>query len=90
VEWVRQTEQPIVGAPAYVNGEIAYGEGNTFEVINAANGQLLYSYQLPAAVYGAVSVARSQFYVGDLNGAVYASGWEPRQRPPPTQLSRLP
>ncbi len=74
VEWVRQTEQPIVGAPAYVNGMIAYGEGNTFEVLNAANGQLLYSYQLPAATYGAVSVARSQFYVGDLNDDVYAFG----------------
>ncbi|HUD17188.1 MAG TPA: PQQ-binding-like beta-propeller repeat protein, partial [Acidimicrobiales bacterium] len=82
VEWVRQTEQPIVGAPAYVNGEIAYGEGNTFEVINAANGQLLYSYQLPAAVYGAVSVARSQFYVGDLNGAVYAFGLGTPATPP--------
>ena len=73
-EWVRQTEQPVIGAPAYVNGMVAYGEGNTFEVLNAANGQLLYSYQLPATTYGAVSVARSQFYVGTLNGSVYAFG----------------
>ncbi len=74
VKWVRQTEQAIIGAPAYVNGEIGYGEGNTFEVVNATNGQLLYSYQLPAATYGAVSVARSQFYVGDLNDDLYAFG----------------
>ncbi len=74
VKWVHQTEQAIIGAPAYVNGLVAYGAGNTFEVVNAANGQLLYSYQLPALTYGAVSVARSQFYVGDLNGAVYAFG----------------
>ncbi len=82
VEWVRQTEQPIIGAPAYVNGMIAYGEGNTFEVVNAANGQLLYSYQLPAAVYGAVSVAQSQFYVGDLNDDVYAFGLGTPTTPP--------
>jgi len=74
VKWVRQTDQAIIGAPAYVNGMIAYGEGNTFEVVNAANGQLLYSYKLPAMTYGAVSVARSQFYVGDLDSHVYAFG----------------
>ncbi len=82
-EWIRQTEQPIVGAPAYVNGMIGYGEGSTFEVVNAANGQLLYSYQLPAAVYGATSVARSQFYIGDLNGDVYAFGLNSSTASPP-------
>ena len=82
-EWIRQTEQPIIGAPAYVNGLIGYGEGNTFEVVNAANGQLLYSYQLPAATYGAVSVARSQFYVGDLNDDLYAFGLNSSTTTPP-------
>jgi outer membrane protein assembly factor BamB len=82
-QWVRQTQQPIIGSPAYVNGMIGYGEGNTFEVVNAANGQLLYSYQLPATTYGAVSVARSQFYVGDLNGAVYAFGLNSSTVTPP-------
>ncbi len=66
--WRSQTEQPILGSPAYVNGMIGVAEGNTFEVLNAANGTLLYCYVLPALTYGAISVARSQFYVGDLNG----------------------
>ena len=65
VLWSRQTEGPILGSPAYVNGMIGLVEGSTFEVLNAANGQLLYSYVLPGPSYGAVSVARSQFYVGD-------------------------
>ena len=82
-KWVRQTEQPIVGSPAYVNGLIGYGEGNTFEVVNASNGQLLYSYQLPAATYGAVSVARSQFYIGDLNKDLYAFGLPGSTTTPP-------
>ncbi len=74
VNWSRQTEGPIVAAPAYVNGMLAEAEGNTFEVLNAATGTLLYSYVLPAPVYGAVSIARSQFYVGDVNGREYAFG----------------
>ena len=68
VVWSRQTEQPVLGSPAEVNGMIGLAEGNTFEVINACTGTLLYSHVLPATVYGAVSVARSQFYVGAVDG----------------------
>lgn len=72
--WVRQTDQPILGSPAYVNGMIGEVEGSTFEVVNASNGALLYSYVLPATVYGGVSIAQSQFYVGALDGKLYAFG----------------
>jgi outer membrane protein assembly factor BamB len=74
VLWSRQTEGPILGSPAYVNGMIGLVQGSTFEVLNAANGQLLYSYLMPGPAYGAVSVARSQFYVGDYNDDLYAFG----------------
>ncbi len=83
VLWTHPTEGPVIGSPAYVNGEIAYGQGNTFEVINAANGQLLYSYVLPGPTFSSVSVARSQFYVGDINGSVYAFGIPGTPPPPP-------
>ena len=81
--WSRQTEQPILGSPAYVNGMIGETEGNTFEVLNASSGALLYSYVLPAPVYGAVSVARSQFYVGDTNDDLYAFGLPGSTTTPP-------
>lgn len=84
VLWVRQTEQPIVGSPAYVNGMIGEVEGTTFEVVDASNGQLLYSYPLGAVAYGAVSIAHSQFYVGAADGNLYAFGLGP---PPPTPPS---
>ena len=74
VLWSRQTEGAILGSPAYVNGMIAEAEGSTFEVLNAATGALLYSYQLPAPVYGAVSVARGKFFVNAQNGVLYAFG----------------
>jgi outer membrane protein assembly factor BamB len=83
VEWSRQTDQPILGTPAYVNGMIGLVEGSTFEVVNAANGQLLYSYVLPSAVYGAVSVAYGQFYVGTISGVLYAFGQGSAPATPP-------
>jgi outer membrane protein assembly factor BamB len=70
VLWTRQTEQPIIGAPAYVNGMLAEVQGSTFEVLNASTGALLYSYQLKAASESAVSVAYGRFYVGALDGTV--------------------
>ena len=81
--WSRQTEGPILGSPAYVNGMISEVEGSTFEVLNAATGALLYSYQLPAPVYGAVSVARGMFFVDAANGDLYAFGQERVAGPPP-------
>lgn len=81
--WTRQTDSAVVGSPAYVNGLIGLVEGSTFEVVNAANGALLYSYALPAPVYGAVSVARSQFYVGAMDGKLYAFGLGAAPAAPP-------
>jgi outer membrane protein assembly factor BamB len=83
VLWSRQTEGAVIGSPAYVNGMIGLVQGSTFEVLNAANGQLLFSYVLPAPAYGAVSVARSQFYVGDFNDDMYAFGLPGTLAPPP-------
>ncbi|MGO8956361.1 MAG: PQQ-binding-like beta-propeller repeat protein [Streptosporangiaceae bacterium] len=74
IRWSRQTEGPILGSPAYVNGMIAEAEGSTFEVLSAATGALLWSYQLPAPVYGAISVARGKFFLDDQNGDLYAFG----------------
>jgi outer membrane protein assembly factor BamB len=82
VLWSRQTDSPILGSAAYVNGMIGLVEGSTFEVVNAANGQLLYSYVLPSAVYGAVSVAYGQFFVGTVGGALYAFGETAMTTPP--------
>src|SRR6266851_4730891 len=83
VQWSRQTYQPILGTPAYVNGMIGLVEGSTFEVVNAANGQLLYSYLLPSKSYGAISVANGHFYVPTVGGLLYAFGQGSAPSPPP-------
>ena len=82
VQWTRQTDSPILASPAYVNGMIGLSEGSTFEVLNAANGQLLYSYVLPAGTYGAVSVAYGQFFVPTLGGQLLAFGEGAGTTPP--------
>ena len=82
VLWSRQTDSPILGSPAYVNGMIGLSEGSTFEVLNAANGQLLYSYVLPASTYGAISVAYGQFFVPTLGGQLLAFGEGSGSTPP--------
>ncbi|HEY3831147.1 MAG TPA: PQQ-binding-like beta-propeller repeat protein, partial [Acidimicrobiia bacterium] len=81
--WTRQTDSSIIGAPAYVSGMVAYAEGSTFEVVDATNGKLLYSYALHATVVAAVSLARSQFYVGGLDGGLYAFGLGAAPTAPP-------
>jgi len=83
VQWSRQTDQPVLGSPAYVNGMIGAVEGSTFEVLDASNGHLLYSYVLPQAVYGAISVAQGQFYVGAVDGKLYAFGQGAAPATPP-------
>ncbi len=80
--WSRQTDQPVLGSPAYVNGMIGLVEGSTFEALDASNGQLLYSYVLPKPAYGAVSVAQGQFYVGAVDGKLYAFGQGAAPAPP--------
>ena len=71
-----------------MNGMIGLSEGSTFEVLNAANGQLLYSYVLPAGTYGAVSVAYGQFFVPTLGGA--AARVRRGQRHHPARRPELP
>ncbi len=84
--WTRQTDGSVFGSPAYVNGMIAEAAGSTFEVLNASTGALLYSYDLPDIAYGAVSVSRGQFYVGALDGTLYAFGLGTVPPAPPTDL----
>ena len=83
VLWTRPTGSPVLGSPAYVNGMIALVQGSTFEVLDATTGTLLYSYVLPAAVYGGIAVAQGQFYVGAVDGKLYAFGTGPAPTTPP-------
>ncbi|MBV8951133.1 MAG: PQQ-binding-like beta-propeller repeat protein, partial [Actinobacteria bacterium] len=87
VIWVRQTDQPIYGSPAYVNGMVLETSGDTLEVLNASTGALLYSYVLGGTAFGAVTVAYGQIYVGATDGNLYAFNVSSAPAAPPTDAN---
>lgn len=72
--WERGVPNPILGAVAYANGLLNYGEGQMVEVLDAKTGARLYSYQTGNAIYGAPSVSHGQIFIGSLDGNVYSFG----------------
>ncbi len=72
--WEHGVPYPIVPALSYANGLIIDGEGNTMEVLDAATGTRLYSYETDNTLYGPASVSRGMIYMGSLDGYLYAFG----------------
>ncbi|GCE31708.1 hypothetical protein KDA_71920 [Dictyobacter alpinus] len=82
IKWEHGTSSPVIPALAYANGLVIDGAGPMFEVLNAANGERLYSYKT-GGMYAAAAVAHGTIYVGDLFGTVYAFGLPANPPPPP-------
>ena len=78
--WEHGVPNPIIPALAYAHGLVLDAEGPTLEVLDAATGSRLYSYETGDDIYGAPSVSHGQIFVGSLDGNVYAFGL----RNPPT------
>ncbi len=72
--WEHGVPYPIVPALVYANGLIIDGEGSTMEVLDAATGTRLYSYETGDGIYGPASVSRGMIYMGSLDGYLYAFG----------------
>ncbi|MBV9524326.1 MAG: hypothetical protein JOZ46_00770, partial [Candidatus Dormibacteraeota bacterium] len=80
--WFHATSGAILGALAYDNGLLAYGQENTVEVTNAANGQAVYDFTTTKPVYSAASFSMGQIYIGGNDGKEYAFGLVPQTTPP--------
>lgn len=72
--WEHGVPYPIVPALSYANGLIIDGEGKTMEVLDAATGTRLYSYETDNTLYGPAIVSRGMIYMGSLDGYLYAFG----------------
>ncbi len=70
--WEHGAQGPVVPAVTTVNGLVIDEPGNTIEVLNAANGQRLYSYTTGGPIYAAASVSHGAIYTGSVDGNVYA------------------
>ena len=82
VLWAEGTLGPVLGALAYTNGMVIAGAGNALEVLDAATGKRLYSYQLDGNIFASPSISQGQIYIGSVFGTVYAFGLSTPITPP--------
>jgi outer membrane protein assembly factor BamB len=87
VLWFHPTNGMILGGLAYDNGLLVEGQGNTVEVLNAANGQALYDYTTTGPIYAGASISRGQIYMGGADGNVYAFGLPATASNPPADAN---
>ncbi len=73
-QWEHGVPYPIVPALSYAHGLIIDGEGATMEVLDAATGTRLYSYETENTLYGPASISRGMIYMGSTDGYLYAFG----------------
>lgn len=72
--WEHGTSHPVIPALVYAHGLVIDGQGPILEVLDAATGSRLYSYETGGDIYGAPSVSHGEIFVGSLDGNVYAFG----------------
>ncbi len=67
----------VLAAVTAVPGLVIVEEGPVFRVINATTGKTLFSYkdsQAGSDFYGAATIAHGVFYIGNMDGNLYAFG----------------
>src|SRR6185437_1938663 len=72
VLWQHGTVGPVIAAITAVNGMIIDGAGTTVEVLDALNGNRLFSYQTGQLIYGAPSISAGVIMVGSVDTNIYA------------------
>jgi outer membrane protein assembly factor BamB len=72
--WEHGVSHPIIPALVYAHGLVIDAEGPTLEVLDAATGSRLYSYETGGDIYGAPSVSHGEIFDSSLDGNVYAFG----------------
>jgi outer membrane protein assembly factor BamB/regulation of enolase protein 1 (concanavalin A-like superfamily) len=72
--WQHPTAGPVIGAITYDNGMIIDGAGSAIEVLDANNGQRLYSYDTGPGnlIFAAPSVSNGVIITGSTDGTIYA------------------
>jgi outer membrane protein assembly factor BamB len=74
--WQLPLAGPVLSAPVYANGVLAFGAGNIIYVVNATNGKVLFQYTGGTHVlsWGAASVAHGEIVIGGRNDKIFAFG----------------
>jgi len=74
VVWQHPLTGPVIGAITYMNGMVIDGGGSALEVLNASNGQRLYSYDSGPGnwIYAAPAIGEGTIVTGTTGGTIYA------------------
>jgi outer membrane protein assembly factor BamB len=83
IKWQHGAPKPVVPALAYANGLVIDGAGPNLEVLNAADGTVLFTYKTGGGLYAAASVSNGMIFTGGTDGNVDAFGLG-TAAPPPT------
>ncbi len=75
--WQHGTQGIVFGALASANGILIVNGGSIMEVLNAATGDLLYSFNTTTTIWGGATVSNGKIFVGSTNGYVYAFSAHP-------------
>jgi outer membrane protein assembly factor BamB/regulation of enolase protein 1 (concanavalin A-like superfamily) len=83
--WQHPESGPVIGAITYDNGMVIDGAGSAIEVLDANNGQRLYSYDTgPGShIFAAPSVSNGIIITGNTNGNIYALSLPSSNNKPP-------
>ena len=82
VKWQHGAAKPVVPALAYANGLVLDAAGPNLEVLNAADGTVLFSYKTGGTLYAAPSVSNGMIFTGGTDGNVDAFGLGTAVSPP--------
>jgi polyvinyl alcohol dehydrogenase (cytochrome) len=72
VLWRKTFPGTVIAPVSTVNGVVFAAGGNLVEALDAATGDVLWSYRTDSPIYGGIAIAGSTIYVGDLSGTLYA------------------
>jgi outer membrane protein assembly factor BamB len=84
------TDGPVLAPVSASPGIVAVAEGDALELMNSANGQVLFRAADPSSsqYYGGPAIANGAVYIGTQSGYLHAYGAPPPQPPPGTTLAR--
>jgi polyvinyl alcohol dehydrogenase (cytochrome) len=84
VLWSQGLQGYVIPALAAVNGLLMAGVGSNFTVLDAANGQTLFSYATGDSIFSPAAVSDGRVFIGSQDGYVYAFGLSSSTPPPNT------
>jgi regulation of enolase protein 1 (concanavalin A-like superfamily) len=83
IEWQHPCPGTVIGALTYDNGMLIDAAGSVLEILSAATGQRLYSYDTGSDMWAAPSIADGIIYTGNNAGTVTAFALPATPPPPP-------